>query len=107
MCICACGGTCLCTCICMCGCILIYGSMCSCICICVGVLVYMCMCTHMSICGMGCAYAFFIFLFVVLACNVVMLSVPCYYVLFWELWENVIITLESKILFTGNCRASW
>lgn len=92
------------------GCVFMYVSISSYICICVDVLVYMCMCMHMSISGLvgwGHAYAFFIFLSVLLACNMVMLNVPCYYVLFWELWENVIITLESKILFPGNCRASW
>lgn len=74
-------------------------------CVCIYVYVH----THafLWVGGMGYAYIFFIFLSVLLVYNMVILNVPCYYVLFWELWEKVIITLESKTLFTGNCRASW
>lgn len=87
------------------------------VCIYVSIYLHMCRCTciyvyvhthaYLWVGGMGVCICILYLFICFLVYNMVILNVPCYYVVFWELWENVIITLESKILFIGNCRASW
>lgn len=77
-------------CICSVHVLFVYLNVCGCICI---------LCVCMSVC--------ILYLSALKACNTVVLNVLCYYMLFWELGEHAIITLECKIQVTGSCKACW